>query len=125
MPPEGNTAGKYARVVDYLNQERIGGDADAAEHIRSEGGMEAILKKARGREAPKVTKGEVDATLQGDDRDSDDREKQTKSSSRSSAPADGMDEIFDADKDLSIRVTDEVRAQVLGPSIPLNDLFAL
>ncbi len=87
--------------------------------------MEAILKKARGREAPKVTKGEVDATLQGDDRDSDDREKQTKSSSRSSAPADGMDEIFDADKDLSIRVTDEVRAQVLGPAMPMNELFYL
>jgi hypothetical protein len=96
--PERNTAGKYARVVDYLHEERVGGAADAAEHIRSEGGMDAILKKARGREALKVTKGEVDATLRGDD---------------------------DADKDLSIRVTDKVFAQVGGPTTPVGEPFYL
>jgi hypothetical protein len=115
--PERNTAGKYARVVDYLHQERIGGAADAAEHIRSEGGLDAILKKVRGREAPKVTKEEVDAILQGDNRDFDEREKQTKISGRSPA--------LNADKDLSIRVAPEVFAQVFGPTTPMHKLFYL
>ena len=123
--PERNAAGKLTRVVDYLHQQAIGGDADAAEHIQNAGGIDAILKKARGREAPKVTKGEVDATQQGDDRDFDRGEELDETRTGTSASEHGTDEIFDADKDLSIRVTDEARAQVLGPDLPMDELFYL
>ncbi len=44
---ERNTAGKYARIVDYLHKERVENAAAAAERIRKAGGIQEILKKAR------------------------------------------------------------------------------
>ncbi len=122
--PERNAAGKLARIVDYLHKERVD-NAAAADHVRSVGGIAAIRKKVRGRETPKVTKGEVDATQQGDDRDFDRGEELDETRTGTSASEHGTDEIFDADKDLSIRVTDEARAQVLGPDLPMDELFYL
>ena len=81
---ERNTAGKYARVVDYLCRQFIGTNA-AADYVRSAGGMFAILEKARGREAPKVAEHDVDETLPDDDVDSDDRAEATETSTRASA----------------------------------------
>ena len=65
--PERNAAGKLARVVDYLHREGIGGEADAAEYIRSAGGIDEILERARGREALKA----ADETLRDDVQDFD------------------------------------------------------
>jgi hypothetical protein len=99
---ERNTAGKYARIVDYLHREGIG-DADAAEHIKSAGGIDEILKKARGREALKA----ADGTRQDDDRDFEELDE---TCSRASA----SDDLFDREKDLSIRVARETLERVLG-----------
>ena len=54
-------------VVDYLHQERVENAAASADHVRELGGMDAVLKKARGREVLKA----ADETLQDDDRDFD------------------------------------------------------
>ncbi len=118
--PERNAAGKLARVVDYLHREGIGGDA-AAEHIQSAAGIDAILKKARGREALKA----ADETLQDDVQDFDRGDEPDEARSRALISSDITDEIFDPDQDLSIRVKDEVHAQVLGPDVPMGEPFYL
>ncbi len=110
-----NTAGKYARIVDYLHKERVENAAAAAERIRKVGGIQKILKEARGREAPKGTTGEVDATVQQDERESDQEEGSDETDTGTDASGQRPDEIFDPDYDLSIWVKDEVRAKVLGP----------
>jgi hypothetical protein len=121
---ERNTAGKYARIVDYLHQERIRSDA-AADHIRDEGGIDAMLRKARGHETPKESEDDVVDTQQGDEPDSDDQEGGNEMPTRISESGQDTDEIFDPDKDLSIRVSDKLLAQVPTPEIPMNDLFYL
>jgi len=117
---ERNTAGKYARIVDYLHQQHIN-SADAADYIRDEGGIEAILQKARGQES----EDDVVETQQGDEPDSDAPEDGKETPTRSSAPKKGKDKIFDPEKDLSIRVGGEACAEVLAPEIPMSDLFYL
>jgi hypothetical protein len=52
---KGNTAGKYARVVDYLRKEGVE-NAVAAADVRKERGEDAILQTARGRAAPRDSK---------------------------------------------------------------------
>jgi hypothetical protein len=119
--PERNAAGKLARVVDYLHREGIGGEADAAEYIRSAGGLDAILKKARGREALRAS----DETRQDDVGNFEGGEDLDETRTRTSASGHSTDELFDADKDLSIRVTHEVRALVLSPALHMGELFYL
>jgi hypothetical protein len=111
--PERNTAGKYARVVDYLHQERIGGDSDTADYVLSVGGMNAVLKKARAREVLKA----ADQTLH--DRDFR-RGEEPDETIRPSAT-----DLFDPEKDLSIRVWPETYAQVLGSEINIDQWFYL
>jgi hypothetical protein len=115
--PERNAAGKLARVVDYLHREGIGGEADAAEYIRSAGGIDAILNKARGREALKA----ADET--DDVQDFDRGEEPDETHTGTSASEHGSDEIFDAEKDLSIRVGSETLERVLGPEIDMTESF--
>ena len=67
---ERNTAGKYARIVDYLHEERVENAAAAAERIRRAGGIQKILKEARKGEALKA----ADDAQQDDDRDVDQEE---------------------------------------------------
>jgi hypothetical protein len=118
---ERNAAGKLARVVDYLHREGIGGEADAAEYIRSAGGIDAMLKKARGREALKA----ADETLRDDVQDFDQEDEPDEARSLALTSSDITDEIFDPDQDLSIRVNDKVRARVFGPDIDLDQSFYL
>jgi hypothetical protein len=120
--PERNAAGKLARVVDYLHREGIGGEADAAEYVRSAGGIDAILKKARGREALKAAD---DETRQDDVQDFDQENEPDEAPSLALTSSDITDEIFDPDQDLSIRVNDKVRARVFGPDIDLDQSFYL
>jgi hypothetical protein len=114
---ERNTAGKYARIVDYLHKERVD-NAAAAEHVRELGGMDAVLKKARGQAA--------DETLQDDDdQDVDQGEEPDETYATTSASRDVTDDLFDPEKDLSIRVKPETYEQVLGSDINMGQLFYL
>ena len=115
--PERNTAGRYARVVDYLHQARVGGAAASADHVRELGGMDAVLKKARGREVLKA----AEETLQDDDRDFDRGEEPDEARSLALTSSDSTDEMFDPEKDLSIRVGRETLERVLGAEINMDD----
>ncbi len=115
---ERNTAGKYARVVDYLHKERVDNVA-AADHVRSLGGMNAILKKARGCQALKgaddtLQDDAADETQQDDVEDFDRGEDPDETDTGTSVSGQNMDELFDPEEDLSIRVGSETRAQVLA-----------
>ena len=121
-----NTAGKYARIVDYLHKERVENAAAAAERIRKAGGIVEILKEARGREAPKGTRSsEIDANLQEDDPDFNQGEEADEAHTGTSASGHSTDKLFDPHQDLSIRVKAEVHAQVLGPEIAMEEEFYL
>lgn len=117
---ERNTAGKYARIVDYLHQERVDA-AVAADHVRSVGGMDAILKKARGRKALKAAV----ETLQDDGQDFDEGEEPDESRTGASGSDHSTDELFDPDEDLSIRVGSETLERVLGADIDSGHSFYL
>jgi hypothetical protein len=121
---ERNTAGKYARIVDYLHQQHIS-SADAVDYIRDGGGIDAILQKARGHEMPKESEDDVVETQQGEEPEPDDRDDGDETPTHDSETGRETDEIFDPKEDLSIRVSDEVRARVLTPKIPMNETFFL
>jgi len=118
--PERNAAGKLARVVDYLHRGGVGGDAAAA-HIQDEGGIDEILKQARGREAPKV----ATQTVRDDVQDFDQEDERDEARSLPLTSSDMTDEIFDPEEDLSIRVGRETLDWVLGSEIGVGDSFYL
>jgi hypothetical protein len=107
-----NTAGKYARIVDYLHKEHVENGA-GADYVQSAGGIAAILKKARGREALNAAH---------DTRQDDDRDLEEPNETRTRASA---DEIFDPDQDLSIRVKRETLERVLGSEVDMEESFYL
>jgi hypothetical protein len=115
---ERNSAGKYARIVDYLHREGVD-NAAAADHVRSVGGMDAVLNKARGREVLKS----ADETLQDDDRDFDQEEEPHETIPTSTS--EHTDELFDPEQDLSIRVRSDTYARVLGENINIGESFFL
>ena len=115
---ERNTAGKYARVVDYLHKEGVS-SADVVEYVQSAGGMDEILKKVRKREALKA----ADETRQDDDWDFDQEEEPDDADD--SAWSDATDDLFDPEVDISVRVGSETCKQVLGPSIDIGETFYL
>jgi hypothetical protein len=119
--PERTTAGRYARVVDYLSQERVGGVAAAADHVRVLGGMNAVLKVARGREALKAAQ----ETPRDDVQDLDQEDEPGEARSLALTSSDITDEIFDPEDDVSIRVGRETLERVLGPEIGTDDSFYL
>jgi hypothetical protein len=121
---ERNTAGKYARIVDYLHQEHII-SAAAADYIRDEGGIDAMLQTARGHEMPKESEGDVVDTQQGDQPEPDGRDGGNETPTHDSGSRHETDKIFDRKKDLSIRGLDEMRARVLAPEIRMNEPFYL
>lgn len=114
-----NTAGKLARIVDYLHRERVD-NAAAADYVREMGGMDAILQQARGREGPKAT----DETSQDDDRAFDPGEEPDETHASTSV-SDATDDLFDPEKDLSIRVTRETLERVLDSEMGVDDSFYL
>ena len=117
---ERNTAGKYARIVDYLYKESVQ-SAAAADHMRALGGMDAVLKKARGREALKVS----NEALQEDDRDFEQAEEADQTSTPNSASEGEYSDLFDPEQDLSIRVKPETRERILGSEIGVHRSFYL
>jgi hypothetical protein len=112
---ERNSAGKYASIVDYLDKERVP-NADAADYVRCAGGINAILKKARKRQALKPT------PTRDDDRDFDNGEEFEETGTFTSASS---DELFDPEVDISTRVGSETRKLVLSSEIPMDEVFYL
>ena len=51
--PERNKAGKYARIVDFMDKQGVEDD-EAAEYIQKAGGIEELLKEARKGQALKT-----------------------------------------------------------------------
>ena len=122
--PERNTASKYARIVDYLHAERIE-DAAVAAYVRKEGGMDAILKKARGHEAAKSSGKSEDEMVRDDDQSLERVEGRDEALSGAPPSEDGSDELFDEAKDLGIRVDSKARMHVLSEKLRLNKVFYL
>jgi hypothetical protein len=114
---ERNTAGKYARIVDYLHKEHVA-NAAAADHVRNAGGIEKILKKAQGCEALKA----ADRARRAGNWTFDQGESDETNTSTS---RDVTDELFDPEQDASLRLGSEVLAQVLSAEIPMNEVFYL
>jgi hypothetical protein len=121
---ERNTAGKYARVVDHLYENRLSGTA-AADYVRDSGGMDAVLKKARGHEAPKAAVSGEENTLHGEDQDSEQGEEPDDHRARKAEFESLKEKLFDPKKDISIRVTDDARERVLGSEISMLEVFYL
>jgi len=94
-----------------------------ADHVRSAGGIAAILKKARGRDREALKA--ADETLPDDVQDFDGGEEPDETRTGTSAAEHGSDEIFDAEKDLSIRVGSETLERVLGQEIDMDEPFYL
>jgi hypothetical protein len=105
---ERNIAGKYARIVDYLHQERVE-DGAAADYVRSAGGIEQMLKKARGRAALKAAE--------------ETREKPGETNT--STFRDVTDALFDPEQDVSIRLGREKLALVLNSETGTDETFFL
>jgi hypothetical protein len=114
--PERNTAGKYARIVDYMHKERVA-NAAAADYVRGAGGIAELLKKARGREALKA----ADPTRQDEDRELN----QVEGPDDTSTSRDVTDDLFDSEQDVSIRLGREKLAQVLDSEIGVDESFYL
>jgi hypothetical protein len=117
---ERNTAGKFARIVDYLHEERVENAAAAAERIRKAGGIEKILKEARKGEALKA----ADDAQQEDDRDID-QEEEPDDADDSTSTSDEIEDLFDPEVDIAARVGAETLERVLSSEIPLNEEFYL
>ena len=100
--PERNAAGKLARIVDYLHRKALEVTLPP-HHIQSAGGIDEILKLARGREALKA----ANQTLRDDVQDFEQEDEPDEARSLALTSSDITDEIFDPDKDLSIRVKDD------------------
>ena len=105
--PERTTAGRYARIVDYLHKERVD-VAAAADHVPSAGGIDAVLKKARGRETLRP----AHATR---DRDFDQGDEPDEARTLAAASGDIAADLFDPEEDLSIRVGRETLEWSPGP----------
>jgi hypothetical protein len=117
--PQRNTAGKYARIVDYLHRERVENAAAAAERIRKAGGIQKILKEARKGEALKA----ADDAQQDDDRDVDQEEEPDDADDSTSS--DEIEDLFDPEVDIAARVGSETLERVLSSEIPMNEEFYL
>jgi hypothetical protein len=117
---ERNTAIKYTRVVDYLHKMGVD-DAAAADYVRNEDGIEAILKQARGREALKA----ADETREDNVQDLDQEEEPDETQAGTEASADVADDLFVRELDISIRGEHQTYAQVLGPEIAMEEVFYL
>jgi hypothetical protein len=115
--PERNTAGKYARIVDYMDKERVA-NAAAADYVRGAGGIAELLKKARGREALKA----ADQTRRADNRDLNQGEEPDETGTRTAA---SVDDLFDPKQDVSIRLGRDKLAQVLDSEIGMDESFYL
>ena len=115
--PERNTAGKYARVVDYIHKEGID-SAAAADYVRTHG-IDEILKKARKGEALKA----AEDAQQADDPDFDHEEEPDDADDLASS--DATDDLFDPEQDASLRLGSEALELVLSPEIPMNEVFYL
>jgi hypothetical protein len=114
-----NTAGKYARIVDYLHKERVENAAAAAERIRKAVGIQKILKEARKGEALKA----ADDAQQDDDRDVDQEEEPDDADDSTSS--DEIEDLFDPEVDIAARVGSETLERVLSSEIPMNEEFYL
>jgi hypothetical protein len=112
---ERNTAGKYARIVDYLHKERVA-DADAANHVRNAGGIEKILKKAPGHKALKAA---------NQARQDEDRELNHAEGPDDISTSRDVTDLFDSELDVSIRLGREQLAQVLDSEIGMDESFYL
>ncbi len=115
---ERNTVGKYARVVDYLHKKGID-NAAAADYVEANG-IEEILKKARGREELKAAdETQQDKVGEGEEDLDEDHDP------ASSEDGDFENDLFNPEKDLSIRVGPETLEQILSAQIDVGESFYL
>lgn len=124
-PEKRATAARYARVVDYLHQQRVS-SADAAEYVRRAGGMDAILKLARGHEAPKDADGDeiVQEDQEVDQEEDGDNEQLEELNLNEVIGADSNTSI-NLDTDVVITLKKELLSQIVGDDIPVNKQFVL
>lgn len=122
-----NTAGKYARIVDHLHEQGIENSA-AADYVENAGGIEELLKEARGHGAPKAaveSRQEDDETQQEEHGDFDQEDESDEAPSAAPTSSDGTHDLFDKKLDLSIRTDAETREQVFSSAIGMNEPFYL
>ena len=120
-----NAAGRYARVVDYLFQHGVK-SSDAAKYVEDAGGMDAILRLARGHAAPKdADDDEIVQDEQEEGQEGDEEEGQAEETDPNGMIEADPTNIFDPDKDLSIRMADEARLRILSDDVPLKERFFL
>jgi len=119
-----NTAGRYARVIDYLFQQGVKG-RDAAKYVEDAGGMDAILKLAREHATPKDA--DRDQFVQEDQEEGrgDEAEQQAEETELNEMNEEDPAKIFDPDKDAAIRMIDDELSQILSDNLPLNRPFFL
>jgi hypothetical protein len=122
-----NTAGKYARIVDYLQEQGVENSA-AADYVEKAGGIEALLKEVRGNGAPKAAVGsrqEDDETRQEELGDFDQEDESDEAPGDAPTSSNGTHDLFDEKLDLSIRTDAETREQVFSSAIGMNEPFYL
>jgi len=114
---ERNTVGKYARVVDYLHKKGVD-NAAAADYVEANG-IEEILKKARGRELKAADETQQDKVGEGEEDLDEDHDP------ASSEDGDFENDLFNPERDLSIRVGPETLEQILSSQIDVGESFYL
>jgi len=120
---ERNTAQKYAAVVDHLHREHISEKA-ASDYIRNEGGVAAIMPKAR---APKTTEEEENFShdlIQAHEANAEERDAGTDAPSVQATAA-GGDARFDSDRHLAVTLTDKALVHILSSAVGAEESFFL
>ena len=107
-----NRAGRHAVLLDGLIRDKVKPGAVAA-RIKEMGGVEVAYEAMRARK-----RGDAERSQS---REEDEGSDETHAST--SASGQSTDELFDPEKDLSIRVPRETHLRVLGSEIGVGDLF--
>ncbi len=115
---ERTEAGKYARVVDYLYEKRLGGGPAVIAFLKSAGGVKGILKEIRKRKVLKA----ADQPGRDDVQESDQEDEPGEAPSGALTLGD-LTEIFDPETDVSIHIGREPLAQVW--ELPDHECFYL
>ncbi len=116
-----NAAGRYARVVDYLFQQRVK-ERDAVKYVEEAGGQDAILKLARGHSTPKDA--DRDESVHEDLEHGEEGEQDEDTDLNGIIEGDPSI-IFNPETDVAIRLTDGTHAKILSDDFPLKKTFFL
>jgi hypothetical protein len=109
-----NRAGRHAVLLDGLIRDKVKPGAVAA-RIKEMGGVEAAFEAVRARKRRDAERSQS--------RDENEEPDETRTGTSPSTLS--TDELFDPEKDLSIRVRRETHVRVLGSEIGVGDSFYL